>query len=305
MDLVIMAAGMGSRFGGLKQIEPIDSHGNFIIDYSIFDAIRAGFDRVVFIINKQHYNTFKETIGSRIEDKIKVEYVFQEIENLPYGFATHNSRVKPWGTAHAIWCCKDIVKDDFLTINADDFYGKESFMQAAQYIKQNKDENYGLVAFKVANTLSENGTAKRGVCFMDGTKLKGLSESAVEKVGRNIVAKPLAGGSPYVVKPNALVSMNMWCLKPTIFEILDYEFERFLEENLTNSKDCEFLLPDVLNDMLRAEFIEIDVCQTKSKWLGVTYKEDKQSVQNGIKALVDAGEYPLNLWGDFAVDLNK
>lgn len=304
MDLVIMAAGMGSRFGGLKQIEPIDSNGNFIIDYSIYDAIRAGFDRVVFIIKQEHFDIFKQTIGCRLENKIKVEYVFQQLDNLPQGFVVPENRLKPWGTAHAIWCCKNVVKDDFLIINSDDFYGRQAFAQAAKYIKQNKSSNYGLVAFNVGNTLSENGTAKRGVCFMDGTKLTGLSESVVEKVGEKIVATPLAGGQSYVVKPNALVSMNMWCLKPSIFKVLDQEFEKFLQNNMPlNPEKAEFLLPDVLNDMLKNGMIDIDVCQTKSKWLGVTYKEDKQSVQDGINALVDAHEYPADLWQNFSAKL--
>lgn len=174
-------------------------------------------------------------------------------------------------------------------------------MQAAKYIKQNKGTNYGLVAFNIGNTLSKNGTAKRGICFMDGTKLKGLCESSVEPAEHNIHATPLNGDKDFYVKPNALVSMNMWCLKPSIFKVLDKEFVKFLQTNVpSNPEKAEFLLPDVLNDMLQSKMVDIDVCQTKSKWLGVTYKEDKQSVQDGIKALVDANEYPANLWQNFS-----
>ena len=299
MDLVIMAAGMGSRFGGLKQIEPISKNGEFIIDYSIYDAIRAGFDRVIFIIKKENFETFKDTIGKRIEDKIKVEYVFQQLENLPQGFSVPEDRVKPWGTGHAILCCKDIVKDDFAIINADDFYGKNAFDTARNFMAHNQDK-YGLVAYKVKNTISENGASKRGICKIKAGKLTGIIESSVERENGIIVATPLGANERYVIDDDTPVSMNMWCFRPNLFPVLEAEFKRFLTNDMPFAPyKSEFLIPDVIDSMIKSGMVEVMVKQTKSKWLGVTYKEDKASVVEGINQLVESGAYPTNLWANF------
>ncbi len=297
MDLVIMAAGMGSRYGGLKQIEPVNENGEFIIDYSIYDAIRAGFDRVVFIIKEENYDIFRETVGKRVEDKIDVEYVFQKLESLPKGFTVPKGRVKPWGTGHAIWSCKDVVKGDFAIINADDFYGKNAFEIASEFMKNREDDSFGLISYKVKNTLSENGAAKRGICDIFAGKLLEIVESSVEKIDDQIVATPLDGKISYAIDENQPVSMNMWCFNPTIFYLLEKAFPIFLNENLAeNPLKCEFLLPSVIDEMVKYGLVSVDVKQTNAKWLGVTYKEDKQSVVGGLKKLTNMGEYPKNLW---------
>ena len=213
MDLVIMAGGMGSRFGGLKQIEPIDEYNNFIIDYSIYDAIKAGFDRVVFIIKEENYNIFRETVGSRVEKHIEVSYVFQG------GIKGFEDRTKPWGTGHAILCCKDTVKDNFVIINADDFYGYDAFDVASKYIKtlDKSSTNFALVGYKVKNTLSETGSVKRGVCKEKDGYLNEIVESSVERTGGKIVATPLNGETPFDCEENDLVSMNMFVFTPKIF----------------------------------------------------------------------------------------
>lgn len=291
-----MAAGMGSRFGGLKQIEPVNDDGDFIIDYSIYDAIRSGFDRVVFIIKEENYEVFRETVGKRIEDKINVAYAFQKLESLPAGFTIPEGRVKPWGTAHAIWCCKDVVKGQFAVINADDFYGKNAFEQASSFIKNNTN-NFGLIAYLVKNTLSENGSAKRGVCKVENNQLVGITESSVEKKNGQIFATPLDEDRTFVVDENQPVSMNMWCLTPDIFTTLEEKFPEFLNKNLSsNPLKCEYLLPTVIDEMVEAKLKKVDVLKTNARWLGVTYKEDKQSVVDGLKELTNKGEYPKHLW---------
>lgn len=292
MDLVIMAAGMGSRFGGLKQVEPIDEYKNFIIDYSIYDAIRAGFDRVVFIIKEENYNLFKETIGARVESKIKVEYVFQG------GLDVFKDRVKPWGTGHAILCCKNVVKDNFTIINADDFYGQDAFKQAAQYMKKldKNSINFALVGYKVKNTLSENGAAKRGACQSKDGYLTEIVESSIEKINNQIVALPLAGGDKKILDENQIVSMNMFCFTPKIFKFLEDGLNEFLNKNRNDLSKCEYLLPDVVQDLIEKQEISVKVLSTTAVWYGVTYKEDKPSVVASIKKLVDKGDYKKGLW---------
>lgn len=301
MDLVIMAAGMGSRFGGLKQIEPMDKDGNFIIDYSIFDAIRCGFDRVVFIIKEENYEDFIETVGKRVEKRIKVQYVFQRAQNIPAQFRIPAGRVKPWGTGHAILACKDVVKGDFVIINADDFYGYDAFKTAAEFIKNKKHNSkipeYALIGYKVANTLSANGSAKRGVCVVENGMLKHIDESSVEKVNGKIIASPLDGTKPFEITPDRTVSMNMWCLDASIFAELEKEFIPFLETNLkTNPLKCEYLIPTIISNMVEAGRAKTTVVDTSAVWYGVTYKEDKESVVNALKEMKQEGVYPEKLW---------
>ncbi len=300
MDLVIMAAGMGSRFGGLKQIEPVDKTGDFIIDYSIFDAIRCGFDRVVFIIKEENYDIFRETVGKRVEDHIKTEYVFQKNDNLPANAKLPKDRKKPLGTGHAILCCKDVVKDNFGIINADDFYGYDAFKVMGDFLKTNKNpDKYGLVGYKVENTLSENGSVKRGVCEKKNGNLVRMIESSVEK-GANgkIVARPLSGEKPFEVSPEDTVNMNMLCFTPRIFDHLEEKFVEFFDQNNGGTLTCEYLIPDVVSELIREGKAEVEVLPTTAVWQGITYKEDKQKLVDGLEALVTKGEYPDMLWGE-------
>ena len=295
MELVIMAAGMGSRFGGLKQIEPVHKNGEFIIDYSIYDAIRYGFDKVIFIIKKENYEIFKSTIGNRIENKIKVEYVFQSNDNLP--FELPKDRVKPLGTAHAILCCKDVVKEDFLVINSDDFYGRDAFRVASEYLKsEHKSNEFGMVGYIVSNTLTENGSVKRGVCELKDGYITNLVESSVEKVNDKIIASPLDGRDSFEVNDDTLVSMNMFMFTPKIFELLESDFLEFYKNNVNNLLKCEYLITEVVCNNIKKDKITFKVLKTTSKWMGVTYKEDKEVVVEGINSLVESGEYPDKLW---------
>lgn len=292
MDLVIMAAGMGSRFGGLKQVEPIDEYNNFIIDYSIFDAIKAGFDRVVFIIKEENYQLFKSTVGARIENHIKVDYVFQG------GLDALKTRTKPWGTGHAILCCKDVVKENFAIINADDFYGRDAFIKAASYARglDKNSTDFAIVGYKVKNTLSENGAAKRGICYTKNGYLEDILESSIERVSGQIIAKPLNEDRMFNVDENQEVSMNMFCFTPRLFKFLEEGLEKFLEENKNDLTKCEYLLPDVVQKLIKQKLITVKVLDTSAVWYGVTYKEDKPAVVKSIKKLVDNGDYKKGLW---------
>ncbi len=296
MTLVIMAAGMGSRFGGLKQIEPVGPNGEFIIDYSIYDAIRAGFTKVVFIIKEENYDLFRSTIGSRIEGKIEVEYVFQKNDNIPEGIEIPATRVKPLGTGHAILCCKDVVNEPFLIINADDFYGFEAYEEAGKYLMEtHKDTEYALIGYRVVNTLTENGSVKRGVCEVEGKYLTTLIESSVERKDGKMIATPLDGTSEFVVPEDSKVSMNMFLFYPNIFSILEREFKKFL----TSSNDLEggeFLIPEVVFEEIKNHEITCEVLDTKAVWKGITYPDDLAELKSYIKGLIDKGEYPNNLY---------
>jgi len=297
MTLVIMAAGMGSRFGGLKQIEPFGNDGEFILDFSIYDAIKAGFNKVVFIIKEENYGLFRDTVGKRIEDKIQVEYVFQKNENIPAGYNVPRDRVKPWGTGHAILACKDVVKEDFLVINADDFYGRDAFMVASTFLnEQHSNNKMAVVGYRIINTLTDNGSVKRGVCeYKDGNLTK-LIESSVENKNNEIICTPLDGSEPFISKENDLVSMNMLLFTPLIFDILEKDIKDFFEQNKNNLEKCEFLIPDVIYKNILNGNINVKVLDTTSKWYGVTYKEDKDSVLNAIKNMIKEKVYPEKLW---------
>lgn len=298
MDLVIMAGGMGSRFGGLKQIESIDEFGNFIIDYSIFDAIKAGFDRVVFIIKKENYEVFKETIGRRVEKRIKTAYVFQELTDLPTGYELPKDRTKPWGTAHAIFATRGVVTGNFAIINADDFYGRDAFMQIGKFLLENKNSSeFALVGYKVKNTTTDNGAVKRGVVEMEGEHLAGLIECSIEKIADDkYLATPLEGGNAFEIGGEQAVSMNMFALRAGVFPKLEAEFPNFLTNNKDNILKAEFLIPSVISDLVQRGESSVRVLDTVAVWQGVTYKDDKPMVVQEIKKLVDAGDYPVGLW---------
>lgn len=299
VTLVILAAGMGSRFGGLKQIEPMGPNGEFIIDYSIYDAIRAGFNKIVFLIKKENYDLFKETIGKRIEQHVKVEYVFQEVNNLPEGYSIPEDRVKPLGTAHAILCCNKVVNEVFAIINADDFYGRDAFVKAYDYLK-NVDinsNNYGMIGYKVSNTLTENGSVKRGVCKVDNNNyLESIIESKVEEKGSNIFAEPLDGRGEFIVDNDTTVSMNFLLFTPTIFNYISNGFSNFFDKNKDNLLNCEYLIPDVLENLIENNIASTKIINTDASWYGVTYREDTPSVKKAIADLIDKREYNYNLW---------
>lgn len=299
ITLVILAAGMGSRFGGLKQIEPMGPSDEFIIDYSVYDAIKAGFNKIVFLIKRENYDLFKETIGARVEPHIKVEYAFQELNNLPIGYELPSDRTKPLGTAHAVLCCKDVVNEPFAMINADDFYGRDAFIKAYDFLvnTDSSSNNYGMIGYMVSNTLTENGSVKRGVCEVDENDyLKSIIESKVERINNVIVAKPLDGRGEFNVDDKATVSMNFLLFTPSIFKHIEDRFPIFLEENKDNLLTSEYLIPDVLEKLIQENKVTTKVINTTASWYGVTYKEDTPSVRNAIKNLVDNGEYNYNLW---------
>jgi UTP-glucose-1-phosphate uridylyltransferase len=300
MTLVIMAAGMGSRFGGLKQIEPIDEYGNFIIDYSIYDAIKEGFKKVVFIIKKENYDIFRDTVGKRVESHIEVEYVFQELDKLPLGYTVPEGRVKPWGTAHAILCCKDVVKENFAIINSDDFYGRDAFRVISEFLKKDNSDSeyqeYAMAGYKVVNTLTENGSVKRGVCETEGKYLTKLVESKVEYVSGVLTATPLEGGNDFIVGEDDTVSMNMFGFTPHIFDYLEKRFPEFLDDHKEDIETCEYLIPTLVFEEIENKTARVEVLKTDAVWQGITYKEDKPKVVSEIKALVDNGEYISGLW---------
>lgn len=296
MTLVILAAGMGSRFGGLKQITPIDENGNFIIDYSIYDAIQNGFDKVVFVIKKENYEIFKETIGKRIEKKIKVEYVFQELEKLPEGITIPEGRVKPWGTAHAVLCAKDKIDTNFAIINADDFYDRDAYKVISEFMKNNSGNKYAMAGYLVGNTLTENGAVKRGVCTVKDGYLSEMIESSVETINGEIIATPLAGGDSMKLDFDSPVSMNMFAFTPYLFDYLEKSFVKFFNDNKDNLLSCEYSIPDVVFSQIKDNDATVKVLSTTAVWQGVTYKEDKEKVVLGIKKLVDDGLYPNDLW---------
>ena len=300
MDLVILAAGMGSRFGGLKQIQKIDEYGNFIIDYSIYDAIRAGFDKVIFIIKEENYEIFRSTIGKRVESKIKVEYAFQKLDLLPEGYSIPSSRVKPLGTAQALLSCKDLVSDTFAIINADDFYGKESFEIAAEYLRGVKGEKgkYANVAYFVANTMTENGSVKRGILDYDKNQfLTDICESSVEFEGEKVKMTPLDERiAPKYIGKDTLVSMNLFCFTKDIMNHLEERFPKFLDDNQKNLEKCEYLLPTVVDELIKEGIATVEVLSSPAVWYGITYKADQDEVEKSLKHLVTIGEYKKGLW---------
>ncbi len=294
--LLVMAAGMGSRFGGLKQIEPMGPNGEFLIDYSIYDAKLAGFTKVVFIIKEENYNLFKETVGKRVESHIETEYVFQDASNLEEAYPALKERVKPLGTGHAILCAKDKIDTPFAIINADDFYGRDAYFVASKYLDTIDDEHYAVVGYSVSKTLSPNGAAKRGICREENGELVDLIESSVKRVNGEIVASPLNGSEPFKVAEDTLVSMNLLLFTPQIFEVLEKKLAVFLEENKEDLSKCEFLIPDVVRTAMNEKAVTVDLLKTDSVWHGVTYREDKEEVVTAINKLIEEKIYPNKLW---------
>ena len=294
--LVILAAGMASRYGSMKQVEGFGPSGETIMDYSIYDAIRSGFGKVVFIIRKEFEKNFRELAGKKIEDKINVEYVFQELNKYAEGFEIPKERTKPWGTAHAVLCADEKVKEPFAVINADDFYGKDGFVKASDFLMNDCNEKtFSIIGYELLKTLSEHGTVNRGVCQVDN---KGNLVSVVERLNVSKVGDKIVCNDEHLPKElplNTQVSMNFWCFHPSVFDYTKKIFKEFLAENASNPK-AEFFIPIVADKYIKEREGVIKVINTSAQWFGVTYKEDAPMVRESLMKLLNAGEYSSNLW---------
>lgn len=299
MNLVVMAAGMGSRFGGLKQLTPVGPSGEFLIDYSIYDAIQAGVEKVIFVIKEEHLELFRETIGKRIESKIKVEYIFQKIEDIPIQIKQPLERTKPWGTGQALLTSASAVDDVFMIINADDFYGRDAFLTLGEFLKNNswktdKKKHYALVAYQLSNTLSQNGTVSRGICEVKNGYLEKITErTKIGYINNRLVY--LEGENSTPINKNSLVSTNLFGFTPKIYEDAEHYFKVFLknEQDLTTK---EFYLPTIVQKSIDDNLADVSILTTTSKFNGMTYQEDLKGLKENIKELIEAGVYPDNLW---------
>ncbi len=300
--LVILAAGMGSRYGGLKQIDPVGPDNSIIIDYSIFDAVKNGFNKVVFIIKKENEELFRQVIGDKVSKYVQVEYVFQSTDKLPEGFTCPEERVKPWGTAHAVYCCKGVVNEPFMVINSDDFYGRGAFETVAGWV-ENTDFSgdkykFAMAGYYLKNTLTENGTVSRGVCDVDdnGQLVDVVERTKIMRVNGKI--SYTEDEQNWTELPeDSLCSMNCWCFPAEFIDEIEKYFIEFLKNEVPgNPLKSEFFLPFLVRDLLSEKKCTVDVLKTKDKWFGVTYKEDKPDVVKSVQALVDAGVYPEKLW---------
>ena len=296
--LVIMAAGMGSRFGGLKQMTPVDEEGHFIIDFSLYDAYQAGFRRVAFIIKREIEQTFRETIGARMEKWFHVDYVYQELDRLPEGFAVPEGRKKPWGTAHAVACCRGVVEGPFAVINSDDFYGRGAYEEIYRFLTEHETpHHYAMLGYQLRNTVTEFGSVARGVCHVqDGMLLDITERTKIFK--RGLDAAYTEDGETFVpLSGDTQVSMNFWGFTPEILDEIWNAFPAFLAENLpVNPEKCEFYLPTFVGSRLAEKKVSVRVLPCMETWHGVTYKEDLDSVKSAIGALKREGTYPARLW---------
>lgn len=301
--LVIMAAGMGSRYGGLKQIDPVDEQGHIIMDFSIFDAKRAGFEKVVFIIKKENEADFKEAVGNRMAEQMEVAYVYQDLHNIPEGFEVPEGRVKPWGTAHAVLSAIDEIDGPFAVINADDYYGRDAFQVIYDYLATHEDDDkyrYTMVGYKLENTVTDNGHVARGVCDTNeaGELVRITERTRIEKRNGGIAYSEDDGASWTELPGDTLVSMNMWGFTRSILDEIKAGFPAFLEKGLaSNPMKCEYFLPAVVSTLLEEGRATVAVLASADKWYGVTYKEDKPVVVQAIKKMKAEGRYPEKLWG--------
>jgi len=290
ITLLIMAAGMGSRYGGLKQLDSVGPNQETIIDYSVYDAIRAGFNKVVFVIREEFHNQFRSLITNKYLGKIEVEFAFQELENLPADFSCPEERKKPWGTGHAILSAKDIIQEPFVAINGDDFYGLESFKVVADYY-QNGGSEFSMVAFQLDNTLSDFGSVTRGLCTLKGNKL----DTVIETGGLIMSEKGMRSDRNIHLNGKEPVSMNVWGFTPDLFAYLESMFIQFLREE-GDALKSEYLIPSVVNNLIQTDKKSVHILHSSAKWFGVTYKEDKSYVMEEIKKLIKDGHYPKNLF---------
>lgn len=300
-SLVIMAAGIGSRFGkGIKQLEPVGPNGEIIMDYSIYDALQAGFDKIVFIIRKDLEADFHAVIGSRIEKMAEVAYAFQELDGLPEGFSCPSERTKPWGTGQAVLAARDLLGEPFVVINADDYYGKEAFKKVHEYLVSEREPSgkmdLCMAGFVLGNTLSEHGTVTRGICSVDAAgNLLGVDETRNIKKTAEGASAELPGGGERKLDPQALVSMNMWGLTPEFMETLEVGFREFLSQCGPEDLKREYLLPDIVDGLVSSQRAQVSVLRTEDAWFGVTYQEDKYAVREAFKDLIRQGAYPEKL----------
>ncbi len=300
-ELIVMAAGIGSRYGGLKQIDPIGPNDEIILDYSIFDGQQAGFGKIIFVINREVELAFRERIDSTIGKFYETVYVYQELDDLPEGFEVPDGRQKPWGTAHAVLCCEDWIEGPFAVINADDFYGQTAFKMLGSFLKDAKDKsgiyNLCMIGYRLVNTLTEHGHVARGVCKVDrkGHLIAVHERTKIKKFNGEV--KYTEDGKNWIEIPaDSLVSLNMWGFTPAIFSELRERFSHFLAENRGNLLTAEYFLPDVINQLLLEEKATVQVLETDERWYGITYQEDKDRVKNAIQELIHQGVYPKKLW---------
>jgi len=295
--LLILAAGMGSRFGGLKQVEPVGPNGETILEYSVFDAIRAGFGKVVFVIRESFAEDFKDRFESKLAGKIEIEYVYQEVNKLPEGFELPEGREKPWGTGHAVLMAKDLINEPFAAINADDFYGAEAYQVVARYLSQSVSSNkYAMVGYQLDNTMSEFGSVSRGICVTDENKqLTKITEThKIRQEGKLILCES-ENQQTVELTGKETVSMNFWGFQPSVFGNIESQFVDFLTANINQPKS-EFYIPFVVFEMINQGQANVEVLKADSPWFGVTYKEDKPFVVEQIQKLTDQGIYPEKLW---------
>lgn len=297
MTAVILAAGLGSRYGGLKQIDPVGPNGEFIIDYSVFDCIRAGFDRIVFIIKEENLELFEETIGSRIKGNVKIEYAFQNMNDLPDGFSCPVDRTKPWGTAHALRACRNIIDDKFVIFNADDFYGRESFEVMFETLKDINAQTFAMPGYILANTLSNNGHVARGVCVTENGNISHIRE--LKKIMRiDGITKYEENGEWHELDENSPVSMNFWAFTPDVFKYVEIGFTEFLRNPETDLLHDEYYIPNVIDEGINSDSFVCKVIHTDAKWMGVTYRSDKPEFEAFLKSKIEKGDYPENLWAE-------
>lgn len=300
--LVIMAAGMGSRYGGLKQIDPLNEEGDLIIDFSLYDAYCAGFEKAIFIIRKELEKDFRERIGDKVSRYMQVEYVYQDITDIPEGCVVPDGRTKPWGTGHAILCCLHHIDSPFAVINADDYYGRHAFASIYQYLMENPDQeiyHYAMVGYRVENTLTDFGYVSRGVCQTNnhGDLVEIIERTHIEKRGSGAAYTEDDGATWEMIKPGSIVSMNMWGFNASVLRELQTRFQRFLIEQVPlNPLKSEYYLPMVVDELLNEQKAVVHVLPCEDKWYGVTYKEDKPVVANAVAAMKETEVYPLRLW---------
>ena len=307
--LLILSAGMGSRYGGLKQIDAVGDHQEAIIDYSIYDAIRSGFGKVVFVIRREIENEFKQFVGKKFANQIETNYAFQELSMLPKGYICPSHRVKPWGTAHAIWCARGFIKEPFAVINGDDFYGASGYRLMSEYLSlvDRRSTSFAMVGYTLNNTLSEYGSVSRGICEIEKPETnkeplaqekhflkKVVERTNIEKREKGIEAK-IENGKILSLSGNEIVSLNLFGFSPALFPYLEKKFCHFLEKNI-NVEKSEYFIPAVIDEMLQQKEATVELLKSNDKWFGITYKEDKKKVKESIKALIEEGQYPRRLW---------